>query len=140
MKPLSPLPKEIVDAQGGFLVRCAFHLDLGLFRFANQLHRQIADEWQPGRAFQSSGDRERVSVVQLTIDRRGGLIQAAIVQSAGIDFLDRNATGWARPGLTLPPPPANFMRGHDRVPVYVAFGHMSGRFIVRDPEEDLETE
>jgi TonB family protein len=140
MKPLSPLPVELVDAQGGFLVRCAFHLDLGLFRFANQLHRTIAEEWQPGRAFQASGDHERVSVVQLTIDRRGALIQAAIVQSAGIDFLDRNATAWARPGMTLPPPPANFMRGHDRVPVFVAFAHMSGRFVVRDPEEDLETE
>jgi TonB family protein len=140
MKPLSPLPREIVDDQGGFLVRCAFHLDVGLFRFANQLHRLIADEWQPGRAFQSSGDRERVSVVQLTLDRRGTLVGATIVQSAGIDFLDRNALGWTRPGMTLAPPPPNFMRGHDRVPVYVAFGHMSGRFIVRDPEEDLETE
>jgi hypothetical protein len=100
----------------------------------------IAEEWQPGRAFQASGDRERVSVVQLTIDRRGTLVQAAILQSAGIDFLDENAIGWTRPGMMLTPPPANFMRGHDRVPVYVAFAHMSGRFVVRDPEEDLDTE
>ena len=140
MKPLSKLPAEIVDAQGGLLVRCAFHLDLGLFRFANQLHRIIAEEWQPGRAFQASGDRERVSVVQLTLDRRGALVQAAIVQSAGIDFLDKNAVAWARPGLSLPAPPVNFMRGHDRVPVFVAFAHQSGRFVVKDPEEDMETE
>jgi outer membrane biosynthesis protein TonB len=140
MKPLSKLPAEIVDDKGGLLVRCAFHLDLGLFRFANQLHRIIGEEWSPGRAFQSSGDHERVSVVQLTIDRRGGLVQAAIVQSAGIDFLDRNAVAWARPGMMLASPPANFLRGHDRVPVFVAFAHMSGRFVVKDPEEDLETE
>jgi TonB family protein len=140
MKPLSKLPREIVDEQGGLLVRCAFHLDLGLFRFANQLHRTIAEEWQPGRAFQASGDHERVSVVLLTVDRHGTLVQASIVQSAGIDFLDRNAVGWARPGLVLPAPPPNFLRGHERVPIYVVFAHMSGRFVVRDPEEDLETE
>jgi TonB family protein len=140
MKPLSPLPPEIVDAQGGFLVRCAFHLDLGLFRFANQLHRSIAETWQPGRAFMASGDRERVTVVLLMMDRQGVLASASIVQSAGIDFLDKNAVAWARPGMTLPAPPANFMRGHERVPVYVAFGHMSGRLAVRDPEEDLDTE
>jgi TonB family protein len=140
MKPLSRLPSEIVDAQGGFLVRCAFYLDLGLFRFANHLHRTIAEEWHPGRAFQSSGDHERVSVVQLTLDRRGTLVAASVLQSAGIDFLDQNALGWARLGMVLPAPPANFMQGRDRVPVYVAFAHMSGRFVVRDPEEDLDTE
>lgn len=140
MKPLSRLAPELVDAQGGLLVRCVFHLDLGLFRFANQLHRTIAEEWVPGRAFMISGDKERVSVVQLILNRNGSLVQASVVQSAGIDFLDKNALAWTRPGLQLPAPPGNFMRGSVRVPIYVAFAHMSGRLLVKDPEEDLETE
>ena len=140
MKPLSRLPPEIVDAQGGFLVRCAFHLDLGLFRFANQLHRTIAEEWTPGRAFMLSGDKERVTVVQLTLKRNGSLVEARVVQSAGIDFLDKNALAWTHPGMPRPAPPPNFMRSSDRVPIYVAFAHLSGRLVVKDPEEDLETE
>jgi outer membrane biosynthesis protein TonB len=140
MKPLSPLGPDLVDAQGGFLVRCAFHLDLGLIHFANQLHQAIAGEWRPGRAFMSSGDRERVTVIRLELSRQGRLLQAALEQSAGIDFLDRNALGWARTGMPLPAPPANFMRGAERVPIWVAFAHLSGRFVVRDPEEDLDAE
>jgi TonB family protein len=140
MKPLSRLPPEIVDPQGGFLVRCVFHLDLGLFRFANALHRTIAEEWRPGRAFQISGDRERVTVLQLMLHRNGTLAQASVVQSSGIDFLDKNALAWTRPGMPLPAPPPNFMRHNAKVPIYVAFAHLSGRLVVKDPEEDLETE
>jgi hypothetical protein len=32
------------------------------------------------------------------------------------------------------------MRTSARVPIYVAFAHLSGRLLVKDPEEDLETE
>jgi outer membrane biosynthesis protein TonB len=140
MKPLTRLPDELVDDKGGLLVRCAFHLDLGLFRFANQLHHTIAELWRPGRAFQVSGDRERVNVVQLLLNRNGSLVEAKVVQSAGIDFLDKNAVAWTTPGMLLPAPPPNFMRSSPRVPIYVAFAHVSGRLIVKDPEEDLETE
>jgi TonB family protein len=140
MKPISRLPGALVDAQGGAFVRCAFHLDLGQYRFANLLRRAVAVEWRPARAFMASSNDERVTRVRLMLDRRGTLLSATVIASSGLDLLDRNALAWARPGLMLPAPPPAFHRAPGEVPVFVAFYHLAGQVHFLWPREDLEGE
>ena len=116
MQPLPPLPPELVDASGGFDVRCSFHLDVGLFRFANKLHHAIAQHWRPSHAFASTSEVERKTVVRLMLDRQGALVEASVVASAGIDFLDSGAVGWAKPGIKFPPPRPPSARARARSP------------------------
>jgi hypothetical protein len=138
MQPLSHVPDELVDPQGSALVRCAFHLDLGQYRFANQLRRAVAAQWRPARAFMLSSQVERVTRVRLMLDRQGKLLSWSVIAPAGLDLLDVNALAWARPGLALPAPPPAFHRGAGDVPVFVAFYHLAGEVHFLWPREDLE--
>jgi TonB family protein len=139
-QPLPHLPAEMIDPAGGFDVRCALHLDVGLYRFANALHRAIAEEWRPSRAFLASGDEERTTVVRLMLDRNGVLATTSVVSSAGIEFLDTGALAALKPGARLPAPPSAFIRRPGPVPVFVAFYHRAGEVHVLRPREDMEAE
>jgi hypothetical protein len=79
-------------------------------------------------------------VVRLMLDRQGALVNASVVASAGIDFLDSGAIGWAKPGIRFPPPPPAFGKSEGPVPVFVAFLHREGQPRVLKPKEDLEAE
>jgi TonB family protein len=136
--PLPRLSAEIVDDKGGFDVRCAFHLDVGLYRFAQELHRAIAKEWHPSKAFLASGDKERKTVLRLTLSREGGLTKTTVMLSAGIDFLDDRAQAALKPGIQLPPPPPGFFRKPGPVSVVVAFHHGIGDLRILLPREALE--
>jgi outer membrane biosynthesis protein TonB len=141
MKPLTTrLPPELVDARGSALVSCAFHLDLGQYRFANHLRRAVAELWRPARAYMASSDVERVTRVRLKLDREGALLGTQVIASAGIDFLDSNALNWATPGTRLPRPPPAFHRGDTEVPVFVAFHHLAGQVHFLWPREDPDAE
>ncbi len=140
MQPMPPLPDELVDASGGFDVRCSFHLDVGLFRFANKLHHAIAEHWRPSQAFAATSEVERKTVVRLRLDRQGVLVDGVVVASAGVDFLDSGAVAWVKPGIRFPPPPPAFGKGEGPVPVFVAFLHRAGEPRVLKPREDLEAE
>jgi TonB family protein len=138
IRPLPPLPREIVDDKGGADVPCSFHLDVGLYRFAGDLRRAIAGEWRPSRAFQASGDQERKTVLRLTLTRDGALTNATMTTSAGIDFLDAGALAAVKPGSRLPAPPPGFFRRPGPVLVVVAFDHADGNLHILLPREDLE--
>jgi TonB family protein len=140
VKTLGQVPAELLDAQGGFDVRCSFHLDVGLYRFANQLHHAIAQEWRPSKAYASTMAQERKTIVRLMLTRDGALTEAKVMASAGIDFLDQGAISWARPGMKFPPPPPAFGRGEGPFPIFVAFLHLTGEPRVLKPREDLEAE
>ena len=134
IQPLGALPTEMVDAQGGYEVRCSFHLDVGLHRFANNLHHAIAQEWRPSRAFAATAEQERRTMVKLMLSREGALIQADVVSPAGLDFLDKGAVAWVRPGMRFPPPPPAFGSGPGPVPIFVGFLHRAGAVIVIKPQ------
>jgi TonB family protein len=140
IEPLGPVPDELLDEQRGFDVRCTFYLDVGLYRFANELHHAIAREWRPSRAYAATAEQERRTVVRLMLSRQGDVVQADVVSPAGIDFLDQGALSWVRPGLRFPPPPPAFGRGPGPVPIFVAFLHLAGEPRVLKPREDLEAE
>jgi TonB family protein len=139
-KSLGQVPAELLDAGGGFDVRCTFHLDVGLYRFANELHQAIAQEWRPSKAYAATMEIERKTIVRLMLTKQGALTEAKVVSSAGIDFLDQGAVAWARPGMQFPPPPPAFGKGEGPVPIFVAFLHLAGEPRVLKPREDLEAE
>jgi outer membrane biosynthesis protein TonB len=140
MEKMPPLPRELVDDRNGFDVRCSFHLDVGLFRFASQLHHAIAERWRPSAAFAATSEVERKTVVRLMLDRQGALVEASVVASAGVDFLDSGALEWAKPGIRFPPPPPAFGKSEGPVPIFVAFLHRAGQPRLLKPREDLEAE
>jgi TonB family protein len=136
--PLPRLAGEIVDDKGGFDVRCAFHLDVGLYRFAQDMRHAIAKVWHPSKAFLATGDKERKTVLRLTLTREGGLTKTTVMASAGIDFLDARAQAALQPGTQLPPPPPGFFRKPGPVSVVVAFHHGAGELHILLPREVLE--
>ena len=137
---LGKVPAELIDDKAGFDVRCTFHLDVGLYRFANQLHEAIAREWRPSKAYAATMEQERRTIVRLMMTKQGALTEAKVVASAGIDFLDQGAVSWVRPGMGFPPPPPAFGKGEGPVSVFVAFLHLAGEPRVLKPREDLEAE
>jgi len=138
MERLPRLPAEMVDARGGYVVRCSFHLNVGLYRFGNEVHRAIAEGWRPSKAFAVTSENERVTVIRLTLTKDGALTKAEVATSAGIDFLDQGALTSVKPGMRLPPPPPVFTRVPGPIPVMVAFFHRAGRLHVLKPREELE--
>jgi protein TonB len=138
MTGLPPLPAEMLDAGGGFTVRCTFSIDAGSYKFGNALHRAIAGQWHPSRAFLSQVDRERVTMVQLELSAQGVITRASLVSSAGIGFLDQSALAALPAGLRLAQPPEAFV--HRPRPLIVEFQHHLGDLRVRRPQEDMEAD
>ncbi len=140
MERLPPVPGAMLDEQRGWNVLCKFYLDVGMFRFAADLRRAIAASWQPSKAFTLNGDKDRRTVLKLSLVRDGTLLGAEVVQSAGIDFLDANAVKFGSPGLKLPAPPPAFTKQPGPASVFVAFLHLSGDVRMVRPREDVEAE
>jgi TonB family protein len=138
MQALPPLPPEMIDDKGGFSVRCTFSMDAGAFRFGNALHRAIASEWRPSRAFLLQVDRERTTTVKLELSPQGTIVKTSVISSAGIDFLDRGALAALKPGTRLAEPPPAFVR--QPRPLFVEFQHHLGDLRVLRPREDMEAE
>jgi outer membrane biosynthesis protein TonB len=136
---LPPLPPQIIDGEGGLKVRCEFHLDVGMFRFADELRGAIGQVWRPSKAFQASAEFERVTIVRMMVNRDGSLVNATVMQSAGIDFLDSNALEPLKPGLRFPPPPPGFGNG-PQAAVFVGFAHRAGQVRMLLPKEDIDAE
>lgn len=139
-QPLPPLPPGIVDAEGGFKVRCEFHLDVGMFRFADELRRAIEQIWKPSKAFQASAEIERTTIVRMMVSRDGSLLSTTVMQSSGIDFLDKGALAPLEPGLRFPPPPPGFGQGAGPAAVFVGFAHRAGQVRMLRPREDIDAE
>jgi TonB family protein len=138
IEPLPPVPPTMLDAQGGWTVLCKFYLDVGLFRFAAEIRRAITEKWRPSRAFAVTAEQERKTVLRFVLNSDGTLVNAGVVQSSGLDFLDNNALAMAQPGLRLPAPPPAFMRQPGPANVFVAFLHQAGDVRVLKPREDVE--
>jgi hypothetical protein len=121
-------------------VPCSFHLDVGLYRFANDLHHAIADKWRPSKAFQITAEFERVTIARLLVSKDGSLVSTTVMSSAGIDFLDGGVVAALKPGIRLPQPPKAFMSGPGPATVFVSFLHRAGEVRVRRPQEDIDAE
>jgi TonB family protein len=135
---LPPLPREILDDRAGFDVKCSLFLDVGMFRFARDIHRAISEIWRPSQAYRASEGMERTTILKLTLGRDGTLSAVDKVSSAGIDFLDRNALDAVRPGMRLPPPPTSYTASAGGTFMFVAFQHHLGEVHVLRPRERVD--
>jgi TonB family protein len=140
MQPLPPLPPVMIDAEGGWTVRCMFHFDVGLLIFAARLRLAIAEIWRPSRAFAMTAEQERTTVVKLRLARDGKLIAAEVAVPSGLPLLDDNARRALPPGTVLPPPPPAFTRQPGPAHVMVAFLHRRGEVRMLKPREDIDEE
>ena len=57
-----------------------------------------------------------------------------MINSAGIDFLDRNVLEAVKPGMRLPPPPPGYANSPGGTFMFVAFQHHLGEVHVLRPE------
>jgi TonB family protein len=137
---LPPLPPEILDDKGGFDVKCSMNFDLGTFRFAREINKAIADVWRPSLAYRAADPLERTTLVKLTVGRDGSLAQVNMINSAGIDFLDRNVLEAVKPGMRLPPPPPGYANSPGGTFMFVAFQHHLGEVHVLRPKERIDAD
>ena len=137
---IPPPPAEMLDADGGYDVRCSFYLDVGMFRFAREIHEAVAAEWRPSKAYRVSESRERRTVVRLAINQSGILQTATVVAPSGIDFLDSGALEAVKPGMRLPEPPPAFTNTPGPVVLFLAFSHLHGELYVLRPKERIDEE
>jgi TonB family protein len=135
---LSPLPSEILDDKGGFDVKCSMTMEIGVFRFAREIRNAIADVWRPSLAYRASDPMERTTLVKLTVGRDGALSQVNVINSAGLDFLDRNVIEAVKPGMRLPPPPPGYANSPGGAFMFVAFHHHLAEVHVLRPKERID--
>jgi TonB family protein len=140
MAPMPPVPPHMIDAQGGWPVLAKFFLDVGMFRFAAEIRRALADKWRPSRAFATTAVEEKKTIVKLLLERDGTVLGASVLASSGLGFLDENALTAAPAGWRLPPPPPAFTKQPGPAQVFIAFLHQAGDVRVLRPREDVEEE
>ena len=134
------VPAVILDDRGGYDVRYTLTLEVGMFRFAREVHKAIADAWRPSLAYRQSEALERKTVVRLTVSRDGVINQAAVITPAGIDFLDAGALAAVKPGMRLPALPPAFKNSPGPISLFVAFSHHLGELHVLRPRERVDEE
>lgn len=84
--------------------------------FFNRLKRQVAQSWDPsavimrrdptGRVY---GSENRVTYLQVTLDRSGAVLAIHVVKSSGVDELDSEAVRAIRAAQPFPNPPGGLV-------------------------------
>ena len=131
------VPKAMVDDEGGLTVDCELSLDVGMFAFAAKIRAVVAELWRPSVAFSRTSEEERITLVRLMLSREGKLLETQLVQTAGIDFLDKAAREAVPLGTNLPVPPPAFTRQPGPAQVLIAFRHKQGVVGILMPREEM---
>jgi outer membrane biosynthesis protein TonB len=133
-----PVPKAMVDDEGGLTVDCELSLDVGMFAFAAKIRAVVAGRWRPSPAFSQTSEQERITLVRMLLSRDGKLLQTEVAQSAGIEFLDRAAREAVPLGTNLPVPPPAFTRQPGPAQVLISFRHKQGVVGILMPREEMQ--
>jgi TonB family protein len=80
--------------------------------FFNRTKRQVAQNWNPNRVLQAEdprgnvyGVRDRITVLRVTLDPEGHLVDVIVLSSSGFDSLDEEAIRAFRAAEPFPNPP-----------------------------------
>ncbi|HWN66959.1 MAG TPA: energy transducer TonB [Haliangium sp.] len=84
--------------------------------FFNRAKRQIAQNWNPNRVLQAEdprgnvyGVRDRITVLRVTLDSEGHLLDVIVVSGSGFDSLDEEAMRAFRAAEPFPNPPPDLV-------------------------------
>ena len=84
--------------------------------FFNRTKRQVAQNWNPNRVLQSEdprgnvyGVRDRITVLRVTLDAGGHLVDVIVTRSSGFDSLDDEAIRAFRAAEPFPNPPPDLV-------------------------------
>lgn len=87
--------------------------------FFNRVKNQVQQRWRPGQAYRRRdpygrvhGRKDRVTIVEVTLNKQGGLEDIFIQRDSGVAFLDEVAIQAFRQAQPFPNPPAG-LQGDD---------------------------
>jgi TonB family protein len=121
--PFNAPPSAVLDGRGGVEFTMDMEFEVVVHRFRVRTRQRLREQWRPSPAFQRNGDHERVTTARVLVTPDGVLTRAAVISSAGIDFLDRGVLEALRAGLRLPRPPASYGAVSGLVPLWIEFHH-----------------
>jgi TonB family protein len=90
--------------------------------FFNRMKRQVAQNWHPAEVYlrrdptgKVYGTKDRVTILQVTLEPDGALRQIYIQRRSGVDFLDEEAIRAFRAAQPFPNPPAGLVDPQSRL-------------------------
>ncbi|HZZ84863.1 MAG TPA: TonB family protein [Anaeromyxobacteraceae bacterium] len=90
--------------------------------YLNRIKQAVANEWRPGDALATRDPtgrmyayKDRITLVDVTLDRGGTLKDVRVHQSSGVDFLDRVAMDAFRKASPFVNPPAGMADEHGEI-------------------------
>lgn len=90
--------------------------------FFNRVKQSIGMNWNPGRELRQRdpsgstyGQRDRHTVLQVTLDERGRVTDVFVAKSCGLDFLDLEATRAFERAQPFPNPPSGMLTREGKV-------------------------
>ena len=90
--------------------------------FFQRVKRQVEAQWKPGDAvmewdpkLKQAGRKDRLTILKVTIDKKGKLLRSEIVKESGISYLDREALRAFKAAQPFVNPPGGLMDKHGRL-------------------------
>mgnify|MGYP003632481941 FL=1 len=84
--------------------------------FFNRMKRQVAQNWHPGEVYARRdplgkvyGTKDRVTVLEVTLQPGGKLSKVVVLEESGVDFLDTEAVAAFRRAQPFPNPPSGLI-------------------------------
>ena len=97
--------------------------------FFNRMKRQVAQSWNPGAVLvrrdpngKVYGSKDRVTLVRVTLDTSGALIDVVVLKGSGVAALDEEATRAFRAAQPFPNPPAGMISDAASQQISFTFG------------------
>jgi len=92
--------------------------------FYNRIFESVYEQWKPSDAYQARDPRgttyplrDRRTTIAMTLDASGQLTSVEVIQSSGLDFLDREIVRAVRAAAPFPNVPAALVKdGHVEIP------------------------
>jgi TonB family protein len=85
--------------------------------FFNRVKKEVSMRWDPGVQLVKRdptggiyGQKDRLTILHVVLDEKGGLRKAEVAQGSGLDFLDQEAIGAFERAQPFPNPPTGLLK------------------------------
>ncbi len=90
--------------------------------FFQRVKEQVENQWRPGQAIQEwdpnmehTGNKDRLTILRVTLDKKGKLLRAEVIKDSGLDYLNREALRAFKAAQPFVNPPAAMFDKHGRL-------------------------